>query len=257
MVTDLPKISVITPTYSQSHFIEQTIKCVLDEDYPNLEYIIIDGGSTDGTVEILKKYNDKLIWRSEKDNGLADAINKGLRLATGEIVAYLNSDDLYEKGTLARIGSYFKDNPQATWICGKCRIINENGREFHRLITRYKNFWLKRYSYKKLLAINFISQPAVFWRRKVIKEVGLFNVNLKFAMDYEYWLRIGKNHKPAILDEYLAKFRIHPNAKGTKSYTEQFREELAIARRYSPDCLPIFFHYLNYLSIIVSYFFLK
>lgn len=253
----LPKISVITPSYNQGNFIEQTIESVLNQNYPNLEYIIMDGGSTDGTLEILRKYNTKIIWKSEKDKGLSDAINKGLRLATGEIMAYINSDDLYEMETLKKIGEFFKENPQVMWVCGKCRIINENSREFYRPITCFKNFWLKRYGYNKLLAINFISQPAVFWRRKIIEETGFFNCNLNFAMDYEYWVRIGKKYKPAIINEYLASFRIHPKAKGTMSYSKQFKEELNIAKQHSPYWLPVLFHYLVYLGIITSYTFLK
>lgn len=253
----LPKISVITPSYNQANFIEQTIKSVLDQNYPNLEYIIMDGGSTDGTLEILKKYDTKIIWKSEKDEGQADAINKGLRLATGEIVAYINSDDTYEAETLKRIGEFFKENPRTMWVCGKCRITKENGREFYRPITWFKNFWLKRYGYAKLLAMNFVSQPAVFWRRELIERIGFLNCSLDFAFDYEYWIRIGKKHKPAIIDDYLANFRIHPKAKGTTSYSKQFKEELNIAKFYSPGWMPVFFHYLVYWSIVTSYFFLK
>jgi len=253
----LPKISIITPSYNQAKFIERTIQSILNQDYPDLEYIVIDGGSDDGTLEILKKYDDKIIWKSEKDKGLADAINKGLHLATGEIVGYLNSDDLYERGTLNKIGEFFKENRQVMWMCGKCRIINENSKEFYKPITWFKNFWLKRYSYSKLLALNFISQPSVFWRRKLIEEIGFFNCNLNFAMDYEYWVRIGRKYKPAIIDEYLASFRIHPKAMGTTGYSKQFKEELNIATQYSSHWLPILFHYLVYLSIITSYFFLK
>jgi glycosyltransferase involved in cell wall biosynthesis len=255
--TYLPKISVITPSYNQANFIERTIESVLNQNYPNLEYIVIDGGSTDGTLEILRKYDTKIIWKSEKDKGIADAINKGLRLAAGEIVAYINSDDLYEMETLKRVGEFFKENLQVMWICGKCRIVRENGREFYRPITWFKNLWLKRYGYNKLFIINFISQPAVFWRRKIIEEIGFFNCNLNFAMDYEYWVRIGEKYKPAIINEYLACFRIHPKAKGTMNYSKQFKEELNIAKQYSPNWLPVFFHYPVYFGIVASYYFLK
>ena len=253
----LPKISVITPSYNQGNFIEQTIKSVLNQNYPNLEYIIVDGGSTDGTLEILRKYDTKIIWKSEKDKGLADAINKGLRLATGEIVAYINSDDIYATGALEKIGRFFQENPQTMWACGKCKIIREDGEEIFRSITWFKNFWLKKYSYNKLLVINFISQPAVFWRRKLIEDIKFFNCNLNFAMDYEYWVRIGKKYNPAVINEYLASFRIHSKSKGTVSYSKQFKEELNIAKLYSSNCLLVFLHYLTYIGIITIYTFLK
>ena len=250
------KISIITPSYNQGRFLETTIKSVLNQNYPNFEHIIIDNCSTDNTIDILKKY-PHLKWISEKDNGQVDAINKGLSMSTGEIVAYINSDDFYEKDTLEKIGEYFSQHPQVMWICGKCRIIKETGGEFFKPITWFKNFWLKRYSYNKLLAINFISQPTVFWRRQLIDEIGFLNCNLSFAADYEYWLRIGKKYKPAIINEYLANFRIHPNAKGTTSYSEQFKEELNVAIRHSPNRMPLFFHYLAYWGIITSYTIIK
>lgn len=255
---ELPKISIITPSYNQGQFLEKTILSVLNQNYPNLEYIIIDDGSTDGSIEIIKKYEkDLAYWVSGPNRGQSYVINKGMHLATGEILGYLNSDDLYKMGTLKKVGEFFKENPQLMWMCGKCNIINENGKEFYKPITWFKNFLIKRYNYTKLLVINFISQPAVFWRREIIEEIGFLNCNLNFAMDYEYWLRIGKEHKPAIIDEYLSSFRIHPNARGTKRYTKQFQEELNIARQHSPYWLPILFHYLVYLGIITSYTFLK
>jgi len=252
-----PKISVITPSYNQVDFIGQTIESVLSQDYPDLEYIIMDGGSTDGTPDILRRYDGKIIWESEEDKGQSDAINKGLRLASGDIVTYLNSDDLCEAGALKKVGESFRDNPQTMWLCGKCRIIDQDNREFYRPITRFKNFWLKRYGYWRLLAINFISQPAVYWRREIMSDIGYLNCNLDYALDYEYWVRIGKKFEPAIVDEYLASFRIHPATKGSTGYTKQFREELDVARKHSPRLLPVLLHYLTYAGIVTSYTFLK
>ena len=257
MSMHLPKISLITPSYNQASFIEQTIESVLNQDYPNLEYIIMDGGSTDGTLDVLRRYEGRLIWKSEEDKGQSDAINKGLRLAGGEIVGYINSDDLCEKGALKKVGESFRENPRATWVCGKCRIIDENNREFRRAITGFKNFWLKRYGYSRLLAINFISQPAVYWRRELLDDIGYLNCDLDYALDYEYWVRIGKKFEPMIIDEYLASFRIHARTKGTTGFMKQFREELDVARRHSPHLLPVLLHYLTYAGIITSYTFLK
>jgi len=252
----LPKISVITPSYNQGNFIEQTIESVLNQNYPNLEYIIMDGDSTDGTLEILRRYDTKIIWKSEKDKGQSHAINKGLSLATGEIVAYINSDDVYEKDTFYKVAEFFKNNPQVRWVYGKCRIIDEKGQEIRRAITFYKNFLLKSFNYSKLLAVNFISQPTVFWRKSLIKEIGLFNENLFYSMDYEYLVRTAKLHPPGILNEYLAKFRVHSGSKASRGFLRQFKLELDIAKKYSANPIPILLHYLNYLSIITTYFFL-
>jgi glycosyltransferase involved in cell wall biosynthesis len=119
----LPKISIITPSYNQVNFIQHTIDSVLGQEYPNLEYIIIDGGSTDGTVEIIKGYLGRLQWISERDNAQSDAINKGLRISTGEVVAFLNSDDIYEPGALEKVGQFFAKHREAKWVTGKCHTI--------------------------------------------------------------------------------------------------------------------------------------
>jgi glycosyltransferase involved in cell wall biosynthesis len=149
------KISIITPSYNQAEFIERTIQSIFSQNYPDIEYIVMDGGSTDGTVKILKKYSDQIIWKSEKDNGQSDAINKGLKIATGEIVAYLNSDDTYEPGTLKKVADFFQKNPEKKWVYGKCKIINKKDQEIRKWITAYKNLLLKNYSYSKLLSENF------------------------------------------------------------------------------------------------------
>ncbi|MGB2925474.1 MAG: glycosyltransferase family 2 protein [Limnothrix sp.] len=186
-----PKISIITPSYQQGQYIEETIQSVLSQNYPNLEYIIVDGGSTDETVSIIKKYADKIAyWVSEKDRGQTHAINKGIRQATGEIIAYLNSDDYYLPGTLLEVGSQFRDDPNIDLLHGKCRYVNEKGdkigehlgdiKSFDEIIDLWNVWWNKR---------QFV-QPEVFWSRNIMKEVGLFNEELYYVMDYEYWSRI-------------------------------------------------------------------
>jgi glycosyltransferase involved in cell wall biosynthesis len=196
-----PKISIITPSFNQGPFIERTIRSVLDQEYPNFEYIVMDGGSMDGTIEILRKYEGRLKWISQKDEGQADAINKGIGVATGDVIAYLNSDDVYEPGTLKKVADQFSAHPETLWLTGHCRIIDEQDREIRRPITAYKNFLLRHYSHSLLLITNPISQPATFWRRQVIDELGVFNKNEHFVMDYDYWLRIGKRYPLAVLDD--------------------------------------------------------
>jgi len=253
---DLPKISVITPSFNQAEFIERTIKSVLSQDYQNLEYIVMDGASTDGTTEILKKYGKKIVWRSERDKGQGDAINKGLRLSKGEIFAYLNSDDTLEPGALKSVADFFIKNPKTMWVFGKCRIIDESDNEIRNTITTYKNFWLKRYNYKTLLILDYISQPAVFWRREAYKEIGEFNIREFWELDYDYWLRLGRRYQPGFLNKYLANFRVHKESK-TALNLRHFLEEVEVAKKYTRNPFLIGIHYLNFLRIVLGYSFIS
>lgn len=202
------RISIVTPSYNHAPFIERTIQSVLNQqgDF-QLDYFVVDGGSTDGTLEILKRYSDRLRFVSEKDRGPVDAIAKGLRSARGDIVAWLNSDDLYCEGALQHVKQSFDAAPDAQWLCGQCRIIDLQDREIRKFITRYKNWWLRRYSLRKLLVLNFISQPSVFLRRSLLDEIGLPDPQWKLVFDYAWWLRIAVKHKPLIAEEYLSCFR--------------------------------------------------
>jgi len=256
------KISIITPSFNQAEFIERTILSVLDQNYPDLEYIVMDGGSTDGTVEILKKYADKIIWRSEKDNGQSDAINKGLRMATGEIAAYLNSDDTYAPGTFEKVAKFFENPPagglEKKWVYGKCKIINTKNREIRKPLTAYKNLLLKNYSYPKLLSENFISQPATFWKREIHSELGFFNENEHYCMDYEFWLRLGQKYPAGVISDYLANFRYYANSKSGGVNKKQFQDELRLAKKYgNGHPLSIFLHKLNYYKITGIYWILN
>lgn len=252
-MTTFAKISVVTPSYNHARFIRQTIDSVLGQGYPNLEYIVIDGGSTDGTIDILRSYGDRISWVSEKDRGQSDAINKGMRLSSGDILAYLNSDDLYQPRALFAVNDFFQHHPDITWAYGRCRVINENNQEIRRAITAYKNFWMRRYSYRKLLAINFISQPATFWRKKIRDEIGLFDENEHLVMDYAYWLRIGQRYSAGFIPAYLADFRMYAASKSFQSYRQQFQDELRLAKKHADSRLPILLHRLNYVSILAGY----
>lgn len=249
----LPRISVITPSYNQAHFIERTIRSVLEQGYPDLELIVVDGGSTDGTVDILKRYDNRLRWVSERDEGQTDAINKGIGMSTGEIIAYLNSDDLYEPGALHAVARHFAAQPDSMWVTGFCRIIDEKDREMRRAITAWKNFLLRRFSYRLLLVTNPVSQPATFWRRKVVDEIGLFDKGQHFVMDYDYWLRIGRKHAPAVLETYLAAFRVYTTSKTSSSFLRSFRQELEVAKRHSTSPVLNALHWLNYFGIASAY----
>jgi glycosyltransferase involved in cell wall biosynthesis len=255
------KISIIIPSYNASEFIEKTIQSILGQDYPEVECIVIDGGSTDGTLDILEKYEGKIIWTSEKDKGESDAINKGLRLASGDIVAYIDADDVYENGCFQKVANFFEKNPRVKWVCGKCKIINENGLEIRKPITSFKNFWLKRYSYKKLLVMNFIPQPAVFWRKELTNEIGLFNVTEHFVMDREYWFRAGTKYNLGFIDHYVASWRMHPRSKSVLYFFREAKDSLRIANKYAdlrkPKILIILMQYLVFFSVILIYFILS
>ncbi len=260
------KISIVTPTWNQKNFIERTIESIIKQkgDF-ELEYIIMDGGSTDGTVEILKKYEQILkdkkyshityIWKSEKDKGQSDAINKGMKMVTGDIAAFMNSDDTYTEDTFAKIVDVFENNSSVRWVFGKVRIINENDLEISKAITLYKNILLNLHSVPLLLAENYISQPATFWRREVLDEVGLFNEEEHLVMDYEYWLRIVTKYGDGyFLNDYLANFRYYDTSKSGSRFKEQFRDELRVARKYGMNYpLSILLHEFNRIKIITAY----
>ncbi len=249
----LPRITVITPSLNQRAFIEETIQSVLSQNYPNLEYIVMDGGSTDGTLQILKRYEGKLRWFSERDRGQSDAINKGMRLATGDVLAFLNSDDTYEPGGLLRVGCYFADHPEAKWLTGRCRTIDCDSAEIRKMVTYYKNLWLSAPRYSVLLVLNYISQPATFWRREVMEKIGGFDESLRYSMDYDYWLRVGREFKLAVIEDYLASFRLHPESKAGSSVHAQFEVSFLIAQRYLPSQLMTRLHAIHKDITVAAY----
>lgn len=229
------RISLITPSFNQRRFIERTVESVLCQTGEfDLEYLVLDGGSTDGTLELLRKYEGRLDWTSERDRGQSDAINKGLRRATGDVVGWLNSDDVLLPGTLARVADAFARDPKLEWLHGRCHIIDPDDRVIRRWIAVYKDWCARRYSYARLLQQNFICQMTVFWRRSLLDEVGYLDEDLHLAMDYEYWLRLAKRSDPLYVREPMACFRWYPTSKSGAQYARQFREECAIARKHAP-----------------------
>jgi len=249
----LPTITMITPSYNQGQFIDQTIQSVLSQEYPDLQYLVIDGGSDDKTLDILRQYNGQLQWISESDRGQSHAINKGLDMATGHIIGYLNSDDIMEPGALRRVGEFFAIHPEAAWVTGKCRTVDQNGKEIRKFITRYKNFWLRFRSYKVLTILNYISQPATFWRREVTDVVGPLNEDWNYVMDYDYWLRIGRDFKLWVLAAYLAQFRYYPSSKSGSTANRQFDEELRAAERLGVSSTFMLLHSLHNRLVISAY----
>jgi glycosyltransferase involved in cell wall biosynthesis len=221
----LPTISVITPSYNQGQFIGQTVESVLGQQYPGLDYIVIDGASTDNTLAVLQPYTDQLRLISEPDRGQTDALNKGLRMATGEVVCWLNSDDYFLPNTLQIVGEFFAKNPQKRWLTADCVIVDEIGHPIQKPIRQYKRLLRQLNPAAYLGVTNAVCQPATFWRRSVHTELGYLNETLRYTMDYDWWLRLNGLQSPAVLPDTLTAFRIHGASKGGSQFEKQFAED--------------------------------
>jgi len=203
------KISIVTPSYNQGEFLEATVRSILAQNYSNLEYIICDGGSNDSSVEIIKKYSNQLAyWESQKDNGQAHAINKGFRRATGEIIGWINSDDILLPGALRRINDVFKNNPEIDVVYGNSVWIDKDGK----VIRKRKNasFHYKTWLYGRADPL----QPEVFYRRRVLEKAGYLNENFHMMLDREWWLRMAQQGcRFLYVDEEFSALRRHTGAK--------------------------------------------
>ncbi|MCK4830610.1 glycosyltransferase, partial [bacterium] len=206
-----PKVSIVTPSLNQGQFIEETIRSVLLQGYCDLEYIIIDGGSTDGAIEIIKKYEKWLTyWVSEKDHGQAHAINKGLKQSKGSLAAWLNSDDLYLPRALYSVSILFSAHQKVDMIYGDIQNINEKG-ELIRIVSGHK------LNFRKRVRWMFIPQPSCFWRANLFKKIGYLNETYNYIFDLEYWIRAAIHAQIMYSQILLANFRIHKNAKTQKN----------------------------------------
>jgi glycosyltransferase involved in cell wall biosynthesis len=214
-----PRISIVTPSYNQGHFLEETITSILDQDYPNLEYIIIDGGSSDNSLEIIKKYEHRIdYWTSEPDRGQGDAIIKGFMKASGEIWAWQNSDDRYGQSALERVAEHFLANPHIELLFGGWRVIDTDGRPFSE--HRYR-----RFSMISLRAgLQVPTQPAAFFKRRAYDRVGGIDPRWHQTMDYDLYVRIANKHNVAIIPDILGDFRIHADSKTVSDRKGQFAE---------------------------------
>ena len=241
---DCPKISVITPSFNQGQFLEKTIQSILDQKYPNLEYIIIDGNSTDGSVATIRKYESRLsYWESKSDNGQYDAIQKGFDRSSGEIMAYLNSDDLYFPWTLRVVGEIFSTFPEVEWLTTSCTSATPPEAQFPIIFNRYnrsrRRFFETRG--KLLRQRSFLQQEATFWRRSLWEKVGArLDTNLKYAGDFELWSRFYEHTSPVTVHIPLAIFRIH-NEQKTASLDQYITEaETVLASYPRPFWIPAF-----------------
>ena len=215
-------VSIITPSFNQARYLEQTIQSVLEQDYPSIEYIVVDGASTDGSVDVIEKYANKLAWWvSEKDSGQADAINKGFLRATGEIVAWLNSDDYYLPGAISAAVKAFEENPDVLLVYGNMLAVDERGNSFNAL--HYKQLTLQ-----DLLCFQIIGQPAVFFRREVLSKAGMLDPTFHFLLDHHLWIRIAQHGRILHVDQTWAAARYHAEAKNRAKAAEFGREAFRV-----------------------------
>lgn len=227
MSTRLPSISLVTPSLNQGKFIRATLESVLTQDYPDLDYRVQDGGSTDETLAVLRAYKGRVPFVSEKDTGQADAINRGLAGATGEVLGYLNSDDVLTPGALAAVGEAFASDPDLMFVWGRASYLDEAGNSVSPYLARPD-------AIERLADACFIAQPAAFFRRKVWEEVGPFDASLHHTMDYDYWLRIAARYPRSsmrFLDRELAGCRMHADAKTVAGWSRALDEIMELVKR--------------------------
>jgi glycosyltransferase involved in cell wall biosynthesis len=239
----LPFVSIVTPSFNQAPYLEETIRSVLEQDYPRIEYMIVDGGSTDGSVSIIKKYADRLAWWvSEVDKGQTDAINKGFGRANGQILAWINSDDTYEPGAVFAAVNYLQEHPEVGMVYADCNFIDEGGRVIGR-------FGAAQTDYKRLRqGYVHIPQQTMFFRAEFWHTVGPLDPSFYFAMDYDLWVRIASRATIKYLPGQIwANFRIHTSGK-----------TIAADDRCWPEMLRV--HYRDggsFFSVIVAKYYIR
>lgn len=233
-----PLVSIITPVFNGKAYLEQTIQSVLGQTYDNIEYIVIDGGSTDGSLELIQKYDDQLdYWLSEPDSGMYDAINKGLKTAAGDIFAYLNSDDLYHPDSVKSAVEYFWKHPGADMIYGHCDFLGPNGEFLY-------HYHYPRFKFKSFVAMNTstIPQQTTFWRGAIHKKIGYFDTALKMCGDFDFYAKAGKSCRVDHTKKNLARFRIHEaSLTSRQGYRNQGEVDLIHKRYCRTSGIPLIF----------------
>lgn len=212
------KFSIVTPSYNQGRFLEQNIQSVLDQDWEETEHIVMDGGSSDETVRILEGY-PHLVWRSEKDRGQTHALNKGIALATGDVIGWINSDDYYEQGAFRHVAACFED-PAVQWVIGDLSLhYDPEGRIVPQKPVEITFEALTRFP-------DIVRQQGTFFRRSFLEEAGPFDESLHLVMDFDMWVRLSKRSKPLMLDRNLAYFRLHGEQKTAGRHLVRQLEEM-------------------------------
>jgi len=236
---DLPRITIVTPSFNQAAFLEATIRSVLDQRYPNLQFGVVDGGSTDGSRLIIERYQDQLDFAIiEPDDGQVDAINKGLALADGEVVGFLNSDDTLEPGALRTVGEFFRDHPEETWCAGHCRFTDADGQTPRDMPT--EQLMMRATPIETLSHILLrdkpvvLPQPSIFWRRGLTDRLGAFRTDLHFAFDFDMWCRfLAAGHHLTVINRVLSTYRLHEASKTCTDETRFLEDHVVIERQFA------------------------
>lgn len=228
-----PLVSIVTPSLGQAEFIEDTILSVLGQDYPRVEYVVVDGGSDDGTLDILRRYEDRLRWTSGTDAGQSDAINRGFASTSGEIIAWLNADDVYTPGAIAAAVEAFSKDPALELVYGHAEYMDRAGRTLDRQPAA------EPWDYEALIErTNLIQQPAAYFRRAAFDAVGGLDSNLHYVMDYDLWIRLGARGRVRFLPAVLAKVRVHSETKTLTGGIPRFTEMERMLGRHSKARVP-------------------
>jgi glycosyltransferase involved in cell wall biosynthesis len=223
-----PLVTIVTPSFNHGRFIRATIESVLSQDYPNIEYIIMDGGSTDETASVVKDYASRLNWVSEKDRGQSHAINKGFRVARGTVVSWLNSDDLILPGAVRHAVNGFQQNPDAGAVYGEGYLIDREGNTTGRFpFTEPFNLW------KLVHLLDYVLQQTLYFRRSVVEEVGYLREDLHYAMDWDLLIRIGKRYPLHYIPEYMGSLREYAEAKSFSGGKKRIQEIAGILREHT------------------------
>ncbi|HZT28239.1 MAG TPA: glycosyltransferase family 2 protein [Bryobacteraceae bacterium] len=220
-----PVVSIVTPSYNSGRFLEETIQSVLSQDYAHIDYLVMDGGSTDGTREILERYRGRLRYVSERDRGQADAVNRGFRLSRGSVFAFLNADDTYLPGAISTVVRHMREHPEAGVVYGEGYHVTEAGEVINRYPTQV-------FDPEKFRRQCYICQPAAFLRREAFEAVGLLDAKLHYALDYDLWIRVAQRYPMVKVEEYLARSRMHRQNKTLRHLREVFREVFLVLRRH-------------------------
>lgn len=223
------KISVVVPTLNAEKFIGHCLSSITGQG-ADTEVIVVDGGSKDSTVQRARAFKAKVIEAPPK--GEPNAINIGLKAATGDVLAWLDADDVYESGALRVVAHHFVRHPDSQWAYGRCRIIDEEGKEIRQTVTKMKELVISHYSYSMLLIGDFIPQPATFFRKSAFEFAGLLLDNERLVFDYAYWLRLGWRFSPSFIDTYLASWRAHEGSISVQQYRKEADDAYRVASTY-------------------------
>lgn len=252
-----PKISIIIPNYNGAEYIKHTLISIFSQNYENYEVIVQDGGSTDNSEVVVKKYLQKypkrIFWQSAKDNGQLDALNKGTDRARGDVIGFINSDDIYLKGAFSKVAKAF-ENKDILWTAGQGIVIDKNGREIGKWASIYKNALLRANRLMLLQILNYLMQPSVFISKQAYKKYGPFTGKDRYVMEYDLWLKLAEVSMPAIINTPLSAFRLRPGSFSTSKTKEILKEDTRIVKKYTQKPLIILLHRVHnvvrYLQVL-------